>query len=94
MCESNLELEAIGLITNHGLMPSLQTIYLMILNKKHEKKRESVGKVAKVVDRSMIAVRPGDSDDVAAVKDSQGQIQDNSLNDLTDWQNEDFVYVY
>jgi hypothetical protein len=53
-----------------------------------------MGKEAKVVDRSMLAVRASDVDDAAAFKNAQGQIQDNSLNDVTDWQNEDFVYVY
>lgn len=52
-----------------------------------------MGKRGKMVDRSMNAVRAVD-EDTEAVKTSQNQGHDNSLDDLTDWQNEDFVYVY
>lgn len=58
----------------------------------HEQKRVSMGKQGKMVDHSMNAVRA--VEDTEAVKTSQNQGHDNSLDDLTDWQNEDFVYVY
>lgn len=66
---------------------------LKFLNVKHEKRRESVGKVARVVDQSMLAVRTADQD-TEVVKNAQNPLEDRSLEDLTDWQNEDFVYVY
>lgn len=71
----------------------IQTVILKFLNVKHEKRREGVGKVAKVVDQSMSAVRAADQD-TEAVKNTQNPLEDRSLEDLTDWQNEDFVYVY
>ena len=66
--------------------------YLSFLNKKHEKKRLALGKDAKVVDHSMFAVgtAPTDKEGVPV----QQVANDNAFKDLTDWQNEDFVYVY
>ena len=66
--------------------------YLTILNKKHEQQRVAAGKDAKVVDHSMNEVG-------AAQTDKEGMpvqqvANDNAFKDLTDWQNEDFVYVY
>jgi hypothetical protein len=76
----------------------MQIGYLKILNNKHEQRRESIGKPGKAfVDHSMQAVRAAAADDEAAdtVKPSSpDQGHDHSLDDLTDWQNEDFVYVY
>jgi hypothetical protein len=65
--------------------------YLHFLNKKHEQRRVAVGKNAKVVDQSMQAVQvvSDDKEDLPVQ-----QIVDNSWKDLTDWQNEDFVYVF
>lgn len=66
--------------------------YLSILNKKHETRRVAMGKEAKVVDHSMFAVGevPTDKEGVPV----QQVADDNAFKDLTDWQNEDFVYVY
>jgi hypothetical protein len=65
--------------------------YLHFMNKKHEQRRVAVGKSAKVVDQSMQAVQAtsDDKEDVPAQ-----QMEDNAWKDLTDWQNEDFVYVF
>lgn len=66
--------------------------FLYYLNKKHEKQRVALGKDAKIVDQSMYAV--------AAVAEDKGDTPvqvlayDNAFRDLTDWQNEDFAYVY
>ncbi|KAL1988166.1 hypothetical protein VTN96DRAFT_696 [Rasamsonia emersonii] len=87
-----------GLISNLVLfivlivLYAIQMGYLKILNHMHEQKRVSMGKQGKMVDHSMNAVRA--VEDTEAVKTSQNQGHDNSLDDLTDWQNEDFVYVY
>jgi hypothetical protein len=61
------------------------------MNKKHEQRRVAVGKSAKVVDQSMQAVQVA-SDDKEDLPVQQ--MVDNSWKDLTDWQNEDFVYVF
>ena len=65
--------------------------YLTILNKKHESQRVAAGKDAKVIDHSM--------NEVVARTDKEGVpvqavANDNAFKDLTDWKNEDFVYVY
>lgn len=64
---------------------------MFYLNKKHEKRRVAVGKSAKIVDQSMQAVQA-----VSDAKEDQPQqaADDNAWKDLTDWQNEDFVYVF
>ncbi|KAJ5672255.1 hypothetical protein N7507_001382 [Penicillium longicatenatum] len=87
-----------GLLSNLSLFCVLWLLimmnmaYLSFLNKKHEKKRVALGKDAKIVDHSMFAVGtvPIDKDGMPV----QQVANDNAFKDLTDWQNEDFVYVY
>ncbi|KAL1303051.1 hypothetical protein AAFC00_003360 [Neodothiora populina] len=70
----------------------LQMVYLVFLNKLQERKRVKDGKPAKLADLSMerryIAM--------AEVADAeQGpRIGDNAFNDLTDRQNDEFIYIY
>ena len=66
--------------------------YLYLLNKKHEQRRVAAGKDAKVIDHSMFAVGtvPTDKEGTPIQQASD----DNAFKDLTDWKNEDFVYVY
>jgi MFS transporter, ACS family, DAL5 transporter family protein len=71
---------------------SINAVYLYILNTRHQQERERLGKERKVVDWSMQVVRTVDKDKETALP--AGEIQDNSLNDVTDIKNEDFVYVY
>lgn len=66
--------------------------YLLFLNKKHEKKRVSMGKSAKIIDHSMHAVGAFQTDKEGS--DQHEVNHDNAFKDLTDWANEDFVYVY
>lgn len=66
--------------------------YLFFLNKKHEQKRVSMGKSAKIIDHSMQAVGAVPIDKTEAPQETLGD--DNAFKDLTDWENEDFVYVY
>jgi hypothetical protein len=66
--------------------------YLFFLNKKHEKKRVSMGKSAKIVDHSMQAVGAVQVDKTETPQNTV--TEDNAFKDLTDWQNEDFIYVY
>lgn len=71
---------------------SLNMLYLYILNKKHERQRVAKGKDAKVVDQSMLAVGAISTDKEGFPV--QQVADDNAFKDITDWQNEDFVYVY
>ncbi|KIX07419.1 uncharacterized protein Z518_02072 [Rhinocladiella mackenziei CBS 650.93] len=87
-----------GLLSNLALFVVLialyaaQVFYLMILNKKHGKRRESMGKRAVPVDKSMKRVKAetgphdGEQND-----DDLGQ---HAFEDKTDWENEDFIFVY
>lgn len=68
-------------------------LYLVLLNKSHERRRERMGKTGKMVDRSMDAVRAVDEGKEDGTG-QQGQAGENALKDLTDMENEDFVYVY
>jgi len=87
-----------GLLSNLALFCVLWLLimmnmaYLSFLNKKHEKRRVALGKDAKIVDHSMFVVGavPTDKDGMPV----QQVADDNAFKDLTDWQNEDFVYVY
>ncbi|KAJ2975673.1 hypothetical protein NUW58_g8289 [Xylaria curta] len=80
-----------------GVMGLLIPIYLMFLNKLHEKKRVQLGKRADIVDGSMLKrkemqeVQERDLEQ----KDPGTSIEnDNGLQDLSDLKNEDFIYVY
>lgn len=72
-----------------------QVAFLMMLNKKHANTRESLGKKAKIVDKSMKRIKavtaPADGDDDDAEAEGLGQ---HAFDDKTDWENEDFIFVY
>ena len=71
---------------------SANIAYMYFLNKKHENKRVALGKDAKIVDQSMQIIQAVSDD---AKEDlPQQAADDNSWKDLTDLQNEDFVYVF
>ncbi|PYI04882.1 MFS transporter [Aspergillus sclerotiicarbonarius CBS 121057] len=74
------------------LLCLLNMVYLFLLNKKHEKQRVSMGKSAKIVDHSMQVVGAVPVDKTESPQQALGE--DNVFKDLTDWKNEDFVYVY
>ncbi|KAM0103806.1 hypothetical protein ACP6JE_001418 [Aspergillus fumigatus] len=76
-----------------GLLSNINLVYLWFLNKKHAQKRVSMGKNATIVDHSMYAVGDGPADK-EGVPVQQTATEDNAFKDLTDWQNEDFVYVF
>ena len=69
-------------------------LYLVFLNKRHAKRREELGKQANRVDTSMkrVKVRTEAEEDKHSVEEIESE--DRSLNDATDFENEDFVYVY
>ena len=64
----------------------------MILNKKHSNTRVRLGKPAKIEDTSMNRVR------ARAAAADEGQDEDvlgkQAFDDKTDWENEDFIFVY
>lgn len=70
--------------------------YLLLLNKKHEEKRVSMGKSAKIFDKSMAAVGavPEEEEEECKISAQQERVDDNAFRDLTDLDNEDFAYVY
>ncbi|KAJ5480050.1 hypothetical protein N7530_005559 [Penicillium desertorum] len=87
-----------GLLSNLAMfcvligLTGANVAYMYFLNKKHEKKRVALGKDAKIVDQSMQTIQAVSDD---AKEDlPQQAADDNSWKDLTDLQNEDFVYVF
>ncbi|KAJ5965157.1 uncharacterized protein N7479_005033 [Penicillium vulpinum] len=87
-----------GLLSNLAMFCVLMGLtgtnmaYLYFLNKQHEKRRVALGKSAKIVDQSMQTVQAASDDAKEDVP--QQAADDNAWKDLTDWQNEDFVYVF
>jgi hypothetical protein len=80
-----------------GIISLLIPIYLAFLNKRHAKRREELGKSAVRVDESMLKkVEMVQGKDVELEENGEAQRQeaDNGFSDLTDVQNEDFIYVY
>lgn len=71
----------------------------MYLNKRHAKRREELGKSAIIVDESMmrkdkmVESKAIELEDVAAPQ-QRALDEDNALHDVTDLNNEDFIYVY
>ncbi|KAK7897991.1 hypothetical protein LTR67_004623 [Exophiala xenobiotica] len=87
-----------GLLSNLAMFVVLiglyaaQVFYLMVLNKKHARTREGMGKKAVLVDKSMNRIKTE-----AAVADDEAEdatIGEHAFDDKTDWENEDFIFVY
>jgi hypothetical protein len=69
-----------------------QVFYLKILNKKHSSARERLGKPAFIKDVSMSRVKArADAADEGQEEDVIGH---HAFDDKTDWENEDFIFVY
>ncbi|AEO68507.1 uncharacterized protein THITE_2118047 [Thermothielavioides terrestris NRRL 8126] len=105
--ESQAPLYRPGLISNLvmfalvGGISALIPFYLMYLNHRHAKRREQLGKSAAVVDESMMAKGQMEDSKAVEIEDAGGTNrrqkaleEDNALRDMTDLQNEDFIYVY
>ncbi|KAI0096915.1 MFS general substrate transporter [Nemania sp. FL0031] len=80
-----------------GTLGLLIPLYLMYLNKRHEKKRVQLGKRADRADESMLKKKemqqPQEGD--LGHKYQETSIEDdNGFQDLSDLKNEDFIYVY
>jgi hypothetical protein len=69
----------------------IQWADLVLLNKLQEKKRVRNGKPAKMVDRSMEDHYHGAGGDE---EDMQEEMGNNGLLDVTDRNNDEFVYIY
>ncbi|KAK1223989.1 hypothetical protein PQX77_013125 [Marasmius sp. AFHP31] len=70
-----------------AVMTGVTAVYLTYLNKRHEAARLRVGKIVKVVDRSLELYKARD-------KRRRGEAQnEQAFDDLTDLKNEDFIYV-
>lgn len=92
-----------GLISNLimfvlvGFISLLIPMYLALLNKRHAKRRAELGKSAVRVDESMLQkseVSAAKGLELEAGEHVDEQSNDNGFSDLTDMQNEDFIYVY
>ncbi|KAI0468439.1 MFS general substrate transporter [Xylaria cf. heliscus] len=80
-----------------GVMGLIIPIYLMYLNKMHEKKRVQLGKQANIVDESMLARKEMEQPQERDLEQKEGATNledDNGFQDLSDLKNEDFIYVY
>lgn len=76
--------------------PSLITLLLVFLNRRHAKAREAVGKQRNVVDESMMKKQQISAGKGDEIEESQHHdiSTDNGFADITDLKNEDFIYVY
>jgi hypothetical protein len=89
-----------GLISNLVLFIVLialylaQWAYLLWRNKKQASKRLALGKNADLVDKSMnkVVVNQNQADDKHELEELE--VHDRSLEDRTDFENEDFIYTY
>lgn len=88
-----------GLISNLvmfvlvGVISLLIPMYLALLNKKHEKRREAMGKSAARLDESMLKKNERDTGKGTELEGGGTQRQqDNGFSDKTDMANEDFIY--
>lgn len=71
----------------------------MYLNKRHAKRRQELGKSAAIIDESMIAKEKMEDSKAVEIENAgapqhRALEEDNALHDVTDLQNEDFIYVY
>lgn len=79
-----------------GVIALLIPMYLALLNKRHATRRAEMGKSAVRVDESML--KKSEIEQGKEVEMGEGgvarQTQGNGFLDMTDLQNEDFIYVY
>jgi hypothetical protein len=77
---------------------SIIPFYLMLLNRRHAKRREELGKTAVLVDESMMGKNQMEDSKTGELEEGargkKALDEDRGLQDVTDLQNEDFIYVY
>ncbi|RDW67254.1 putative MFS transporter [Aspergillus mulundensis] len=92
-----------GLISNLvmfilvAIIAVIADLYLYWLNKRHAKRREALGKNARVVDESMMGKNKLQETKAGEVEDGakgEERVVDKGFQDTTDLKNEDFIYVY
>ncbi|KAF2820423.1 MFS general substrate transporter [Ophiobolus disseminans] len=92
-----------GLIANLAMFVLVAIIallipmYLALLNKRHAKRREELGKSAVRIDESMLKkteMTQGKGMELEEGQEASAPERDNGFSDLTDMSNEDFIYVY
>lgn len=74
-----------------AVLAATTALYLHFLNKRQARRRVRKGKAAVVVDTSILTIE--DAALARDVNEKNGETNDQSFDDLTDFQNEDFVYV-
>lgn len=72
---------------------STAAVYIKVLNRGHAARRVALGKPAEVVDLSMEAAETL-REKGEALNVEEGGVGENAFDDITDLQNEDFIYVY
>ncbi|KAE8350554.1 major facilitator superfamily domain-containing protein [Aspergillus coremiiformis] len=73
----------------------IQWVNLLVLNKMQERRRVQNGKPAKIVDRSMDnRYQVTQEDAEAETAEADNQVGSNAFLDLTDRENDEFVYIY
>ncbi|KAH8728348.1 major facilitator superfamily domain-containing protein [Phaeosphaeriaceae sp. PMI808] len=80
-----------------SIVSLLIPLYLALLNKRHAKRREELGKSAAIIDESMLRkaeMTQGKNIELEGGGETQRQGQDHGFSDMTDMENEDFIYVY
>lgn len=89
-----------GLLSNLALfivlivLYAIQCCYLFFLNKKHAQRRVAMGKSAKIIDRSMMEVKKAYGSGDAKGEAIAEHDEEDDWSDRTDWERENFVYVY
>lgn len=80
-----------------AIVACVTAAYLAYLNRRQEAKRVRLGKAARIVDTSILTIEDAAKarEDRLIAKDSKEQVvtNDQAFLDLTDFENEDFVYV-
>ena len=74
-----------------AVLAGLTALYLHYLNRRQAAKRARKGKAAVVVDTSILTIE--EAARARDVNEKNGETNDQAFDDLTDFQNEDFVYV-
>lgn len=77
------------------LIIAVGAAYIRFMNRKHAARRVAMGKPAKIIDLSMESSKQlGQHDEAANDAQQAGGVGDHAFSDMTDLQNEDFVFVY
>jgi hypothetical protein len=76
-----------------AVLTGLGMLLIKVLNVKHAKARVALGKPEKIVDLSMVDNREIENDE-DVLNQAADNVGDRGFEDVTDFKNEDFIYVY